>query len=45
MTLTAKDEKFMRIAIEKAEKAMEKGNEPFGAILVKDDEIVSSCEN
>ena len=39
------DEYFMRKAIELAMKSRNEGNEPFGAILVKDNEIVMSGEN
>lgn len=39
------DEVFMRIAIDAAMKAREAGNEPFGAILVKDDEVVMVGSN
>ncbi len=39
------DEKFMIKAIEMAEQAVVHGNEPFGAILVKGDEIVFANEN
>ena len=39
------DEKFMREAIELSMSAVAHGNEPFGAVLVKDDEIVFSNEN
>lgn len=39
------DEYFMRNAIELSVQAVNHGNEPFGAILVKDDEIVYSNEN
>ncbi|WP_411167553.1 nucleoside deaminase [Clostridium sp. MB05] len=39
------DEYFMKKAIELAMKSRNEGNEPFGAILVKDDEIVMSGEN
>lgn len=39
------DEKFMRQAIELSMSAVAHGNEPFGAVLVKDDEIVFSNEN
>ena len=34
------DEKFMKMAIDLAAKAVEHGNEPFGAVLVKDGEVV-----
>ena len=40
-----KDEDFMKIAIELSAKAVEHGNEPFGAVLVKDGEIVYTNEN
>ena len=39
------DEVFMRKAIELSRLAVEHGNEPFGAVLVKDGEIVFSNEN
>lgn len=39
------DEKFMRQAIELSKLAVAHGNEPFGAVLVKDDEAVFSNEN
>mgnify|MGYP004652488599 FL=1 len=39
------DEKFMRQAIELSMSAVVHGNEPFGAVLVKDDEVVFSNEN
>ena len=34
------DEVFMKKAIELAALAVEHGNEPFGAVLVKDGEVV-----
>lgn len=40
-----KDEYFMHKAIEIAQQARQEGNEPFGAILVKDEEIVMIGEN
>lgn len=40
-----KDEVFMKRAIELARLAVSHGNEPFGAVLVKDDEIVYENEN
>ena len=40
-----KDEKFMKKAIELSKLAVEHGNEPFGAVLVKNDEIVFTNEN
>lgn len=39
------DEMFMKRAIELAALAVQHGNEPFGAVLVKDDEIVYTNEN
>lgn len=39
------DERFMQIAIELSEAAVSNGNEPFGAVLVKDGEIVFTNEN
>ena len=39
------DEKFMQLAIELSELAVAHGNEPFGAVLVKDGEIVFTNEN
>ena len=40
-----KDEIFMREAIRLSRLAVEHGNEPFGAVLVKDGKIVFSNEN
>ena len=39
------DEIFMEKAIELSAKAVEHGNEPFGAVLVKGEEIVYTNEN
>lgn len=39
------DERFMKIAIELAKSAVAHGNEPFGAVLVKDGEVVYTNEN
>ena len=39
------DEKFMAEALRLSEQAMAHGNEPFGAVLVKDGEIVFTNEN
>ena len=39
------DELFMKKAIELSRRAVEHGNEPFGAVLVKDGEIVFTNEN
>lgn len=40
-----KDEQFMREAIRLSQEAMRHGNEPFGAVLVRDGEIVYTNEN
>ena len=40
-----KDEYFMEKAIELSIAAVKHGNEPFGAVLVKDEEIVFTNEN
>lgn len=40
-----KDEYFLREAIALSALAVEHGNEPFGAVLVKDGEIVAKNEN
>lgn len=39
------DEYFMKKAIELSKLAVEQGNEPFGSVLVKNDEIVFTNEN
>lgn len=39
------DELFMKRTIELSKQAVEHGNEPFGAVLVKDGEIVFTNEN
>lgn len=39
------DEKYMRKAIELSAEAVKHGNEPFGAVLVKNGEIVFTNEN
>ena len=39
------DERFMKKAIELSVSATKNGNEPFGAVLVKDNEIVFTNEN
>jgi len=38
-------EKFMRLAFEQARLAVTAGNEPFGAVLVKDGEVVAVGQN
>src|SRR5699024_9158922 len=44
-TMTKNNEYFIRKAIDLALKSREQGNEPFGPVLVKDNEIVMSGEN
>ena len=39
------DIEFMKKAIELSKAAVEHGNEPFGAVLVKDGKIVFTNEN
>ena len=39
------DELFMKKAIELSRMAVEHGNEPFGAVLVKDGEVIFTNEN
>ncbi len=43
--MTEIHEKFIRKSIELAQSAVEKGNHPFGALLVKDGEIILTAEN
>ena len=43
--MSKKDEVFMQKAIELSAAAVAHGNEPFGAVLVKDGEIVYTNEN
>ena len=40
-----KDKHFMRAALKSAKKAWENGEVPVGAVLVKDDEIISTGKN
>jgi tRNA(Arg) A34 adenosine deaminase TadA len=39
------DERFMRVAINKAEEGIAKGQEPFGACIVKEGKIISVAHN
>ncbi|MBD2040654.1 nucleoside deaminase [Microcoleus sp. FACHB-672] len=39
------DEKFMKMAIEKAKEGLTKGPTPFGACIVKDGEVISCVHN
>ena len=38
-------EKFIRLAFDQAHRSVEAGNEPFGAVLVKDGEVVAYGQN
>ncbi len=38
-------EKFMKMAIEEAMKGVKEGNRPFGAVLIKDGEVVARAHN
>ncbi|XP_022640937.1 uncharacterized protein LOC106772482 isoform X2 [Vigna radiata var. radiata] len=41
-----RENKFLTLAIEEAYKAVESGDgRPFGAVIVRDDEIIASCHN
>ena len=39
------DEKFMRLAFDLARAAGEHGNQPYGALVVKDGEIITQAES
>ncbi len=39
------DKKYMRLALEEAEKAFKKDELPIGAIMVKDDEVIARAHN
>jgi len=39
------DEKFMRMAIEKAREGVKKGQTPFGACIVKGGRVIACCHN
>ncbi|MDD5409453.1 MAG: nucleoside deaminase [Candidatus Omnitrophica bacterium] len=39
------DEKFMRMAIEKAKEGVKKGQTPFGACIVKGGKVIACCHN
>lgn len=40
-----RDERFIRVALEEAMVALEHGDIPIGAVLVRDDEVVSRAHN
>ena len=39
------NEKFMRLAIEKSLESVDNGGGPFGAVIVRDDEVVAAASN
>ena len=41
----AEDERFMRLALEQAERAAEHGEAPIGAVVVCDGEVVAAAHN
>lgn len=43
--INKEDEKFMRMAFEQARLAVKAGNEPFGAVLVRDGRVVAYGQN
>jgi tRNA(Arg) A34 adenosine deaminase TadA len=45
MRITAQDKKFMREAIRLADESVKHGGGPFGAVIVKDGEIVAGSSN
>ncbi|MFC1723544.1 nucleoside deaminase, partial [Nanoarchaeota archaeon] len=38
-------EKYVALAIKEAEKAVKKGDSPFGAVIVKDDKVITSAHS
>ena len=45
MNITEQDKAFMREAIRLANKSVERGGGPFGAVIVKDGEIIAGSSN
>ena len=45
MRITEKDKEYMREAIRLADESVKKGGGPFGAVIVKDGEIVAGSAN
>jgi guanine deaminase len=43
--ITAEDEKFMRLAIEKTREGIRQGQTPFGACIVSSDGKVAACDH
>ena len=44
-TITKQDKAFMREAIRLADESVANGGGPFGAVIVKDGEIIAGCSN
>ncbi len=42
---TTDDERFMRMAIDLSKRSVEKGGGPFGAVIVRDGEVIASGSN
>ena len=45
MTITEQDKQYMREAIRLANESVERGGGPFGAIIVKDGEVIAGSSN
>jgi tRNA(Arg) A34 adenosine deaminase TadA len=45
MSATADDERFMRLALERAQAGMDGGGSPFGAVVVRDGEVLAAEHN
>ena len=43
--MEARDERLMRLALEEARQAMEEGEVPVGALIVRGDEVISAAHN
>ena len=43
ITITKQDREFIKMACEIASENIDRGGGPFGAVIVKDGEIVSTC--
>ncbi len=43
--MDARDEKLMRLALAEARRAMERGEVPVGAVIVRGDEVISAAHN
>jgi tRNA(adenine34) deaminase len=44
-TYRPRDEAFMRLALQQAEKALEHDDVPIGAVVIKDDEVIGAGHN